>query len=251
MTRPSREMRLTSDHVRRITQPMDDLGPMPGWTPATEEDHDVTVAEMLNAVDDPRQFWFFAYGSLIWKPACDVVEMRTGVLRGWHRSFCLGWNTRHRGSDTNPGLMLALDRGGTCTGVLYRLPSDAVAENLKLLLKREMGAKPSPFPPRFVNVRAGDQMIRALTFVVDRKAGRYVSGLSEREIAQVLALAVGHRGSMTEYLFNTVQHLEQMGIHDRHLWRLQEMVAERLDQHFAELDGAGAETVPAKDSDAA
>ena len=41
--------------------------------------------------------------------------------------------------------------------------------------------------------------------------------------------AVGSRGSMVEYLFNTVRHLEELGIHDPHLWRLQELVAERLD----------------------
>lgn len=243
MAKPSRMMRLTADHVQRITQPMDDPGPMPDWIPATEADHDETVAEMLAAVPDPSQFWFFAYGSLIWKPACEFVEIRTGMLRGWHRSFCLGWNTRFRGSDENPGLMLALDRGGSCAGVLYRLPPDAVAENLKLLLQREMGMKPSPFPPRFVNVRAGEQTIQALTFVVDRKGGRYVSGLSEREIANVLALAVGNRGSMAEYLYHTVEHLQQMGIHDSHLWRLQELVAERLDAHFAEQDGLGAQGV--------
>jgi len=41
-------------------------------------------------MDDPGEIWFFAYGSLIWKPACDFVEMRTGTIRGWHRAFCLG-----------------------------------------------------------------------------------------------------------------------------------------------------------------
>ena len=72
--------------------------------------------------------WFFAYGSLIWKPACAFVEIRTGVVRGWHRAFCLGWNTRFRGSEAFPGLMLALDNGGACKGVAYRLPPDAIDE---------------------------------------------------------------------------------------------------------------------------
>ncbi len=229
MTRPSREMRLTSDHVRRITQPMDDLGPMPGWTPATEEDHDVTVAEMLNAVDDPRQFWFFAYGSLIWKPACDFVEIRTGTVRGWHRAFCLGWNTRFRGSEENPGLMLALDRGGACKGALYRLPPGLEAQNVELLCRREMGYKPSPFPPRWVTAMTEQGPVRAFTFCIDRNSGRYVSGLDESRIADALAKAVGGRGSMVEYLFHTVDHLERLGIHDPHLWRLQELVAARLD----------------------
>ena len=68
--------------------------------------------------------------------------------------------------------------------------------------------------------------MRAFTYCIDRNSGRYVSGLSEMQVADVLAKAVGGRGSMVEYLFNTVDHLERMGIHDPHLWRLQEMVAE-------------------------
>jgi cation transport protein ChaC len=35
---------------------------------------------------------------------------------------------------------------------------------------------------------------------------------------------------MAEYLLNTVTELERHGVHDLHLWRLQEMVAERLER---------------------
>jgi cation transport protein ChaC len=95
-------------------------------------------------------------------------------------------------------------------------------------VKREMGMKPSAFPPRWVQVGTERGPVRALTFCIDRRSGRYVAGLSEEQVATVLARAVGHRGSMVEYLFNTVRHLEAMGIHDSHLWRLQQMVAERV-----------------------
>lgn len=46
----------------------------------------------------------------------------------------------------------------------------------------------------------------------------------------MLATACGFRGSMAEYLYSTVNHLEELGIHDRHLWRLQELVADRIEQ---------------------
>ena len=36
----------------------------------------------------------------------------------------------------NPGLMLALDRGGACKGVLYRLPPDRIEECMTKLLER-------------------------------------------------------------------------------------------------------------------
>jgi Uncharacterized protein involved in cation transport len=228
-------MRLTQRHVGYL-QPLaasEDMPPPPsGLRQATREDHLATMYSLLARIDDPGEIWFFAYGSLIWKPACDYVEMRTGLVRGWHRAFCLGWNNRWRGSDENPGLMLALDRGGACKGVAYRIPPDRVEENLVKLFEREMGWIPSAFPPRWVNVTSGERQIKALTFCIDRQSGRYVSGLTEAEVADVLARAVGSRGSMAEYLFATVDHLEQMGIHDPHLWRLQELVAHRIEAAY-------------------
>jgi len=228
-------MRLTAEHVALVHRgmPVNEEGqPPPGVVKSTDEDYAGTIEKLLEGAADRRDVWFFAYGSLIWKPACDVVEIRTGVVRGWHRAFCLGWNTRFRGSEENPGLMLALDHGGACKGVAYRLPPDAVEENLKKLLEREMGWKPSPFPPRWVDVTTAGGRIRAITFCIDRKSGRYINGLSEEQLATVLARAVGARGSMAEYLLNTITHLEDLGIHDPHLWRLQELMAQRIEENF-------------------
>jgi cation transport protein ChaC len=232
-------MRLTERHVDYL-QPLDPSDDMPvppeGMHPATEEDHTRTITKLLGAGPWTDEVWIFAYGSLIWKPACDFVEMRTGLVRGWHRSFCLGWNNRFRGSDENPGLMLALDRGGACKGVLYRLPPDRVEASMRQLLDREMAWLPSAFPPRWVNASSGGRTIRAITFCIDRHSGRYVSGLSTEQVADVLATAVGSRGSMAEYLFATVRHLEEMDIHDPHLWELQSLVADRIESAY-EADG--------------
>lgn len=226
-------MRLSERHVAFL-QPdvqIDGLPPPPkGLRAATRDDHLATIARLVGP--DPDEIWIFAYGSLIWKPACEFVEMRTGTINGWHRSFCLGWNNQFRGSDANPGLMLALDRGGACKGVLYRLPPGQIEPNLIQLFEREMGWLPSAFPPRWVTARSGDRTIRALTFCIDRHSGRYVSGLSVDAIADVLAKATGSRGSMAEYLFATVRHLEDMGIRDAHLWQLQELVAERIEATY-------------------
>jgi cation transport protein ChaC len=225
-----RVMRLSQAHVERMALLVTGDEARPPDLTASDEDYAQFTREILAGCDRSDAVWVFAYGSLIWKPACAFVEIRTGLLRGWHRAFCLGWNTFFRGSEANPGLMLALDRGGACKGALYRLPPGQEAENVELLCRREMGRKPTAFPPRWVTVATEQGPVRAFTFCIDRHSGRYVSGLSEAQVADVLAKAVGNRGSMVEYLFNTVQHLEQMGIHDPHLWRLQEMVAERLDR---------------------
>lgn len=235
MHKPSRQMRLTPRHVSYL-QPPDISEDMPdppeGMYRATEADHRATYARLMAEIDDPGEVWIFAYGSLIWKPACDFVEMRTGLIRGWHRAFCLGWLHAWRASEATPGLMLALDRGGACKGVAYRLPNGREEENLIKPFEREMAWLPASFPPRWVNVRSGDRTVRALTFCIDRHAGRYVAGLSDEDVADVLARAVGSRGSMADYLFSTVSHLEQMGIHDPHLWRLQDLVAQRIEAAY-------------------
>src|SRR6185436_11960017 len=105
------------------------------------------------------------------------------MVRGWHRSFCLGWDRWFRGSDRQPGLMLSLDRGGQCQGMVYRLPPGAVEANLAKLFRREIRGKPSAHVPRWVNVRSSDVLLRAITFVIDRKSERYICGLSLEVIA--------------------------------------------------------------------
>lgn len=229
-----RQMRLSERHVALMKRDIAETGapPAAGLMKSTDADYARVTAELLGAIPEGSAVWVLAYGSLIWKPACDFVEMQVGLVRGWHRAFCLGWNTQFRGSDEAPGLMLALAPGGACKGVLYRLPPDAIEANLKKLLEREMGYTPSPFPPRVVNVETEQGTIRAITFCIDRNSPRYIKGLSEEQVADVLAKATGSRGSMAEYLYSTVAHLERLGIHDHHLWRLQALVADRIDAAY-------------------
>jgi glutathione-specific gamma-glutamylcyclotransferase len=223
-------MRLTAEHVRRVHRDIPDPGQqlLDGFRPATDSDYADIVGEMLRT-RPPGPFWLFAYGSLIWRPATEYTESRQAVARGWHRRFCLGWDYRFRGSREAPGLMLALDRGGQCRGMLYALPEAALEAQLQLLIRREMTMVPSAFPWRWIDVITGEAPVKALTFAMDRKSGRYVANLSEDQLADMLASAVGSRGSMAEYLFSTVAKLEELGIHDRNLWRLQALVADRID----------------------
>jgi glutathione-specific gamma-glutamylcyclotransferase len=225
-------MRLTPELVALVThggRAIEDLVPPPGTTLASEAEQTATIAEVL-AQGPSDEVWIFAYGSLIWNTAFDSVEKRTGVVRGWHRSFCLGWDRWFRGHPERPGLMLSLDRGGQVKGIAYRLPPHAIEENMARLFQRELRFRPSPHGPRWVNVATAAGPLRAITFVIDRNGGRYVGGLSDEQVADALATASGHRGSMAEYLHNTVLHLEEVGLRDRHLWLLQEMVAERIEK---------------------
>ena len=231
-----RRMRLTRELVESVAR-VDSSPPLPFPAP-TDADYEEAVRTLLAAAPSPDEVWLFAYGSLIWKPACDHVERRIGVAHGWHRAFCLGWDRWFRGCDERPGLMLSLDRGGQCKGVAYRLPPDAVEANLGKLLRREMRAKPAAHSPRWVTVHTDDAPLRAIAFVINRKGGRYVRGLSLEEIAAALAVAAGPVGSMAEYLYSTVHHLEALGIHDTRLWRLQELVGERIEAAAGKLSSA-------------
>jgi cation transport protein ChaC len=226
-------MRLTAELAARVAATagaIDSSPPLPeGRRWMTDADYAAIVAWMQQEAPVDGGFWVFAYGSLIWKPGFDFVESQVALARGWHRSFCLGWDRFFRGSPERPGLMLALDRGGECRGVAYRLPPGAVETNLNRLARREMLLIPHPFPPRWISLRTEHGPLRALTFAMNRKSPLYVGGLSAAETADVLARAVGPRGSMADYLFSTVSHLEALGIHDRHLWQLQEMVAGRIE----------------------
>ncbi len=126
-------------------------------------------------------------------------------MRGWHRSFCLGWDRWFRGSPEQPGLMLSLDRGGQCKGVAYPLAARRHrGEHAQASSTASCASDRRRTWPRWVKVGRRSGPLRAIAFVIDRKGGRYVGGLSDEQVADALARPVGHRGSMAEYLHNTV-----------------------------------------------
>ena len=161
----------------------------------------------------------------MWKPELDFAEMRLATLRGWHRRFCL-WQWRYRGTRERPGLMLALDRGGACRGVLYRIDGPGLRAKLAGVWRREMIG--DGYRPRWVAAITAEERVPAITFVVNREGERYAGAMPDEEIAQFIAGACGHAGPSAEYLLETVTRCEELGIHDPGLWRLQKLVARQL-----------------------
>jgi glutathione-specific gamma-glutamylcyclotransferase len=219
-------MALTADLVARNARVVEDAGPSPGAVYLTDEDYESSVREIL-AQAPPGDVWLFGYGSLLWKPAFEYVESRMATVRGWHRSFCIRV-ARFRGTRGLPGLMMALDRGGQCRGKVFRIPADQAVESLKTLFRRELVVKPPGTPPRWLMARTNEGPLPAIGFVVDRRSQFYSGRLAPEEVADVVSRAAGHWASCAEYLHNTISHLEELGIHDRNLWRLQALVAERM-----------------------
>ncbi len=124
--------------------------------------------------------------------------------------------------------MMSLDRGGQCQGVLFRLTPENLEGQLSKLVRREMTVKPPNNIPRWISVETDQGPVRAIAFTMNRQSRFYTGRLSPEEVADVIAKACGHWGSCAEYLHNTVAHLEEQGIHDRNLWRLQQLAAERI-----------------------
>lgn len=226
-----RQMRLTEELVSLVPPHSGESGRLAGRGDLpTEAEYAEAVAELLSGAPPSGDVWIFAYGSLIWSPGFDHVEERLGTISGWRRSFCLGWVRIYRGTPERPGIMLALDRGGACRGVVFRLPPETLEENLTSVVRREHPVRWESLHMRWMTARTNAGPVRALVVVTDRSHPAYLPDLSEDVVVEALATAAGERGSMAEYLRSTVEHLEARGIHDRYLWRMQERVAERLER---------------------
>jgi cation transport protein ChaC len=157
--------------------------------------------------------WVFGYGSLIWNPGFPVAAQQVAQLEGWHRSFCMR-SIHHRGTEDDPGLVLALDRaeGASCSGVGFRVQDGAEEETLAQLRERELIS--SAYLEDWLPLRLADgTQVTALCYVIDPKHDQYCT-LPLKEQGEIIAHAVGGRGRNCEYLFNTTAHLAQLGIGD-------------------------------------
>ena len=188
---------------------------------ATDAERADQVRSILARSPRPGRVWVFAFGSLIWNPAFHFIERRTARIHGFHRQFCL-WSRAGRGSPEKPGLMLSLEAGGSCNGVAYRLARDAAATELDVLWRREMFTK--SYRPVWTNARTPKGIEPAIVFAANRSHERYAPGLEDAAIARLLATGAGPLGRCCDYLFDTVDHLRQLGIRDHRLEALEAQV---------------------------
>lgn len=161
--------------------------------------------------------WVFGYGSLIWNPEFPVAEARIARVQGWRRSFCMR-SIHHRGSETAPGLVLALDAapGHHCDGVTFRVAPGAEADTLALLRERELISSAYLEAQVQADWPEGGGCA-ALVYVIDPDHWQYCGSLELEEQAQIIALASGGRGLNRDYLWSTTQHLADLGISDPEL----------------------------------
>ena len=177
---------------------------------------------------DVSDFWVFGYGSLIYNPIIEHSHRAIASIYGYHRRFCL-WTKIGRGSPDCPGLVLSLDRGGSCKGVAFRLnPQNAIAE-LDLLWRREMMTM--AYRPRLISLHTDIGLKRGLAFVANPARPAYAQPMPFEATVEVVAHAAGFNGPCREYLYDTVKGMQDCGIRDRQLEKLAAAVQQRLASH--------------------
>ena len=186
-----------------------------------------SLEEML-AAHARGDIWVFGYGSLMWNPGLDYDVRRVATIYGYHRNFCL-WSRINRGTPDSPGLVLTLERGGSCRGLAYRLTRGRGRDRdeLSRLWRREMSM--GSYRPRWLEVRSGDETYEALAFVVNRRCTGYAGKLPIETMVQAIATARGKYGSSADYLFKTEAALAEHGIRDERVRLLAERVREHLE----------------------
>jgi cation transport protein ChaC len=173
------------------------------------------------------ELWVFAYGSLMWQPGFAFSEQAPAALIGAHRSLCI-YSFHHRGTPDKPGLVLGLDEGGACRGVAFRVGAENSDETLAYLRAREQITDVYVEAMKPVSLLDGSgRECDAVCYVADRGHPQYAGRLSIESQASLVRSACGRSGTNTEYVLNTVRHLEEAGIHDVELAALAKRLTER------------------------
>lgn len=165
-------------------------------------------------MNSDSDLWVFGYGSLMWNPEFPVAEKQLGTLKGYTRSFCM-WSVHHRGTQDDPGLVLALDedKTGSCEGVGFRIPAGDAVNSLAALRERELIS--SAYVEKTIPILLRDgRTVNSVCYVIERNHVQYCGGLDLETQAQTIAKAVGGRGPNSEYLFNTAAHMVELGLED-------------------------------------
>ncbi len=164
--------------------------------------------------------WVFGYGSLMWRPGFDFAERTLAVVRGYRRSLCV-YSHVHRGTPERPGLVLGLDRGGSCKGVAFRVDARRAADTITYLRAREQVT----MVYREVKLRASladGRRVEALAYAVDRRHVQYAGALDLPDLVRFVGQGSGVSGVNDEYVRNTYDHMRALGITDATLAALVE-----------------------------
>ncbi|MBL8895047.1 MAG: gamma-glutamylcyclotransferase [Rhizobiales bacterium] len=167
-----------------------------------------------------QQFWVFGYGSLMWRPGFAHLRAVPARLYGFHRQLCV-YSHVHRGTPERPGLVLGLDKGGSCHGLAFEVASSNREATLAYLRAREQVT--SVYREIFSPIRLltdEAETVEAVAYVVDRGHEQYAGSLPVETQLAYVRQGKGQSGDCMDYVMSTLAHLREMDIHDRLLERL-------------------------------
>jgi len=164
-----------------------------------------------------EDLWLFGYGSLIWRPDFDFAERRPARVHGWHRALKM-WSRVNRGTVQNPGLVFGLLTGGSCQGMVFRIPASEGAQTMARLWLREMPT--GVYDPRWLDCLTPGGRVRALAFTLSRRSPNFTGDLSEARYREIFKSATGRYGTSLDYARQTWLELRRHAIHDHTLARL-------------------------------
>jgi len=170
-----------------------------------------------------KQFWIFGYGSLMWRPGFDFLHSEPALVHGHHRRLCV-YSYVHRGTPEQPGLVLGLDRGGSCHGMAFQIAPHCWEETIAYLRAREQVTSVYVEMRKTIRLLSSGVITDATTYVVDRNHVQYAGALGENALMEHVSRGQGISGRCIDYVQNTVEHLRAMKIHDPTL----ECLARRL-----------------------
>lgn len=161
--------------------------------------------------------WIFGYASLIWRPDFEFAERRPARVHGWHRALKM-WSRINRGTPECPGLVFGMLSGGSCQGMVFRIPKSQGRDTLARLWQREMVT--AVYDPKFLSCHTTHGPVRALAFTLSRKSPSHTGLLSEEQYQRIFSTASGCYGSTLDYVQATLDELRRHNIRDRTLERL-------------------------------
>jgi glutathione-specific gamma-glutamylcyclotransferase len=195
--------------------------------PKPPRDPAVLLDQVLRQWRGQEDLWIFGYGSLIWRPDFEFVERRAARVHGWHRALKM-WSRINRGTPERPGLVFAMLSGGSCRGVVFRVPKDRGEAVLRQLWPREMPL--ATYDPKWIVCHTNHGPVRALAFTLSRKSPSHTGLLTEAEYRRIFAEAQGRYGTTLEYAHRTHEELRRHDIRDRALERLLQLARKERDQ---------------------
>lgn len=174
--------------------------------------------------DQPK--WIFAYASLIWNPDFNFHKKEPARLFGYHRRLCIE-SKNYRGTEQLPGLVFGLCRGGSCTGIAYKVTECFHDEDFTKLRTRELNS--SAYVERLLDLRLKTgETVQALCYVANTESHKYYVTDQITDVIRKVSVARGQFGTNCSYILQTAQALKQAGCPDKGLERLCKRISDKI-----------------------